>query len=652
MMNKTYIPLHVHSSFSLLDGMSSAKDIAKRLVEAELIGSAITDHGNISGVLKFYSELKKKDKKSILGCELYICEQHSSIRSPANSKLQHLVVLSKNLRGWKELLKIVSRSNHPESFYRKPRLSLEEIAELNPQNLIAISGHLGSHIANSMFVDSYDAARKKNEQDIRAYLRPNCVDYMKDMASKLQNIFGKDNFFLEIQLIDQENLPINKVIAKGLRYLGQQMGIKRVGTPDAHYCRREDAEDQRILLCTSINRKIKDVYRAIERGEEVPLSTFFKSNNYHIPTYNEMVQVHQPEELENTLLVADMCENYDITNSPDIPKFQTPDGLSSIDYLRKCVKEGFDLKQKDIDKVCRDRNITIDDYRQRYKKEEQIIAEADLADYFLILKDILDYARNNGQLCGVGRGSSSGCLISYLLQITDVDPLQYDLLFERFYNSARRGNLPDIDCDVEKFGREAIIKYIIDKYGKDRVAKIATFGSLQGKAVVKDVFRGHGISFDEVNEITKFIPDPAKISGEIQEQHDLGNEDYGTIDWALDNNIKELSKWVVRDQNTGQLSGPLSKQFMQAIRLEGCYKSVGVHAAGIIISNQPIEEVCPLIRSSDGELICGFDKKAVEEVGLCKLDLLGLSTLDRLHIIEDLINNEITTNNSKINRKK
>lgn len=636
-----YFPLHVHSAFSLLDGVSQPKTIANRLVECDLAGSAITDHGNIFGALKFVEALKKKNKKPILGCELYICEQHSSIQNSANKKLLHLIVLAKNLEGWRELIKIISNGNRQESFYRKPRLSLEEIQEIDPKNLIAISGHLGSHMAHSMFVDTGEASRKKTITEIRQYLHPNCVKNMESVANRLQDIFG--NFFLEIQLVDKQNLPINQVIADGLRYIGKKLDIPRVATPDAHYCRREDAEDQRMLLCTSLNRKIKDVYRDINNGLDVPLSTFFISDNYHIPNYGEMLLYHNAfqDELENTLVVADLCEDYDITNPPDIPRFNNPDNISSEDYTKKLVKIGFNKKQNIINDTCKEKNLTIEDYRQRYQKESQVIFDAKLADYFLILQDILEYARNNGQLVGAARGSSAGCLMSYLIDITEVDPLKHDLLFERFYNSARAGSLPDIDIDVEKFGRIKLIEYIEQKYGKDRVAKIATFGRLQGKAVIKDVFKNHGISFDEVNEITKFIPDESKITDQIQEQHDAGNEDYGIIDWALDHNGDKLSKWVTKDEESGKLSGPLSNLFEQAIRLEGCYKSLGVHAAGIIISNRPITEVCALVRSSDGELITTFDKKDVEKVGLCKLDLLGLSTLDRVHIIQDLINETI-----------
>ena len=646
-MNNTYFTLHCHSTFSLLDGLSLPKDIAKRLVECNLPGSALTDHGSISGALKFSSALKAKDKKPVLGCELYICEQHSSIQSSTNSKLSHLVVLARNLQGWKELLKIVSESNKAESFYRKPRLSLEEIQEINPKNLIAISGHLGSHMSNCMFHDIHAAAEEIDTTRIRKFLHQDCVQLMTDMAHKLINIFGKENFWLEIQLIDKKTLPINNIIANGLRYVGKKENIGCVATPDAHYPTRKDAEDQRMLLCTSLNRQLKDIYKAIERGDDVPLATFFKSDSYHIPSYDEMISAHYgyPEEIHNTLKIADMCEDYDITNPPDIPKFPNPDNTDSVTYLRKCVKEQFEIKKEKIYGVCEKLGLTVDDYRQRYKKEEAVIIEADLADYFLIMKDIMDFARSKGQLVGPGRGSSSGCLTSYLLDITGVDSLEYDLLFERFYNIARKGSLPDIDVDVEKFGKELIAKYIEDKYGKDRVAKIATFGRLQGRAVIKDVFKNYGISFDEVNEITRFIPDESKVVDQIQEKHDDGDEEYGIIDWALDHNKKELSRWVERDEDTGQLSGPLAKLFEQAIRLEGCNKSLGVHAAGIIISNRPIEEVCPLVRSSDGDLICGFDKKDVEKVGLCKLDLLGLSTLDRLHLIQDLINNEKHTNN-------
>jgi DNA polymerase-3 subunit alpha len=1025
--------------FSTLDGLSQPKDIAKRCKELGLLACALTDHGNISGAIKFFEACKKAEIKPILGCELYICEHHSSIQGNNNSKLQHLVVLAKNFNGYKDLLKIVSLSNTNECFYKKPRLSLQELKELNRGNLIGISGHLGSHMSGCMFDDTKIASKLKNTQEIRKHIVPNIEQVLTEQANILIDIFGKDNFFLEIQLIDQDNLPINKVIADGLRYIGKKLNIPRVATPDAHYCKKADAVDQRLLLCNSINKTLTDIYAKIKNGEDVPLTSFFNSSNYHIPSYDEIKEGNLEDEIENTIKIGEMCEEYDITLPPNIPKFPKTNGLSGIDYLRQQIKEGFQKKKSKIEGVCNKKGLTIEDYRKRYLHEEKVIigAENNLEHYFLIMQDIIRFAKDNGIMTGCGRGcvssrtkvitdkfftkninhlkigdkvltcdgsfqkilnvykypvseptinikswygddlgvtmtydhkvlaekhvktnewtrraksrkktkmcknptgdlkwveakdikkhdwvfvpkpniienqpekidlyeyskddeciiinnnkldhivynklcnvnkthssidrylvldknwykifgiftgdgwfskgknnvigfafhkddknidfvknifenigckvtlaphktkkiiqlyvynrivynlfkslyndykykadtkavpeiifqsskenigaflsgycdadghisekdkrityttisrkladqvrllhlhlgqlsslnkyvrhdnrdeykntkpsytihlqkpdiqnkysyevengfllkvrkiikkyttkyvydievennknyvtssftihnSSSGCLISYLLDITDVDPLEYDLLFERFYNSSRKGSLPDIDSDFESRYRYKIFDYITELYGKDYVARIATFGLMKAKASLKDVLRNDNISFDVANEITQYLVDESKISDQLQEIIDDGNDDYTTLDWNIDHNDK-IKKYCYRDEN-GKLQGDYAKHFAQAIRLNGCIRSVGMHACGLAISNVPIRDVCPLIRAKSGELVVAYSKD-IEKVSLVKMDILSLNCLDKLHIITDLINNEKT----------
>jgi DNA polymerase-3 subunit alpha len=585
--------------------------------------------------------MKKKKLKPILGCELYICEHHSSIQTDQNSQLTHLVVLAKNLQGYKDLLKIVSKSNSKDCFYRKPRLSLPELRELNTGNLIGFSGHLGSHMSSCMFSDMKAAAKLKEESHIRGFLRENVVQHMEDMALTLIDVFGQPNFFLEIQLIDQDNLPINKIIAKGLRYLSKKLNIPCIGTPDSHYCRKTDAEDQRLLLCNAFHTTLSEVYTKIKNGEDAPLTSFFNSDNYHIPSYDEMrkgnTEGNTEEELENTNKIAEMCEIYDITLPPAIPTFKKLGDLTSIQYLRKEIREGFEKKRAKIEEVCRKKSITLDVYRDRYKYEESVIIEAgiNLEHYFLIVQDIIKFAKSQGIMVGCGRGSSSGSLISFLLQIVSVDPIEYDLLFERFYNSSRRGSLPDVDSDVSGHRREEIFDYIKQEYGEDKVARIATFGKINAKSALKDVFRNNNISFDLSNIITKELVDESKISDQLQEIRDEGDDDYTPLDWNIDYNDK-MKQWVTRNDD-GELEGEYAPLFAQAIRLAGTNRSVGVHACGICVSEVPIVEVCPLIRAKNGELVVGYSKD-IEKVSLVKIDILSLNTLDRLSIMSDLIN--------------
>lgn len=625
--------------FSILDGLSKPQDIAKRCKELGLTACALTDHGSICGAIKFFDVMKKEGLKPILGCELYICEHHSSIQTDQNSHLIHLVVLAKNLQGYKDLLKIVSKSNSKDSFYRKPRLSLPELKELNTGNLIGFSGHLGSHMSECMFSDMKVASKLKEESSIRGFLRENVVQYMEDMALTLIDVFGHPNFFLEIQLIDQDNLPINRVIAKGLRYLSKKLNIPCIGTPDSHYCRKTDAEDQRLLLCNAFHTTLSEVYTKIKNGEDAPLTSFFNSDNYHIPSYDEMRSGNTEEELENTNKIAEMCEVYDITLKPSIPTFKKLGNLTSIQYLRKEIREGFEKKRTKIEEVCQKKSITLDVYRDRYKYEESVIIDAgiNLEHYFLIVQDIVKFAKSIGCMVGAGRGSVGGSIIAYLLGITEVDSIEYDLLFERFYNSSRKGSLMDIDLDFQPEYRDQIFNYLKETYGYDKVYRVCTFGTCSSRAAIKDVLRNSDVSFEVANEITQNLVDDAKISDQIQEIKDTtGNDDFTGLEWNLLYN-DSIKKYCYMDDE-GKLIGDYAPHFERAININGCIKNYSVHACALIISTVSVENLCPLIRAKSEELVCGYNK--VEKVGLVKMDILGLSSLTKMKIASDLINSK------------
>jgi len=616
-----YIPLHCHSMFSLLDGLSKPEQMAERCKSINATACALTDHGNIAGAVKFYSAMKKAGIKPILGCELYICEQDPSIQEKENRNLSHFLVLAQNYNGWQDLIKIVSESNKPEYYYHKPRLNLEKLSELNSGNLIAITGHLGSTLADAI-LDNYQLKSDWKELGIQH-------------INKIKTLFN-NKVFLEAQLIDVENLPVQKILTDAIRILGKETNTYVICTPDAHYCNREDAIDQRILLCNNLKTTFPDISRKISNDEEVPMGCFFTSDNYHIPSQEEMTALHTETEIKNTNYVANLVEDYDILSKPNLPPFECPKGYNPDEYLRQLCRDGW--RDKIADNIPKeDQQIYVD----RIKYELEVLQGAGLSSYFLIVQDIVNYVRKNGWLPGPGRGSAAGCLVSYLIGITSIDPIKYNLLFDRFYNSGRntadRISMPDIDVDVPINKREVIIDYIKNKYGFDKVSQMVTFNTIKGRGALKDVLRVYGnISFEEMNRITKNIPDEAKIADELQEMKEETGES-SIIRWALENNVDKLKEWCYIDDN-GELQGPLAKRFEQAIRLEGTKSNQSKHAAGIAISANSLNEICPMIYDSkNGQPIAGMEMQDLESIGIIKFDILGIAMLDKIMTIEDLL---------------
>jgi DNA polymerase-3 subunit alpha len=622
-----YIPLHCHSHFSLLDGLSKPAKIAQRCIDIEASACALTDHGNIAGSVQFFKEMKAKGIKPILGCEIYVCNDDASIKTKENYSLSHFLVLAKNYKGWKKLISLVSESNRPDYFYRKPRLHLDQLSQFIDGDMIGITGHLGSTLANK--ITSADKIQPDWKKDAYQHI------------GQLLDIFGKENLFLEAQLIDQENLPIQKQLTECIRELGKSNDLKVIATPDAHYCTREDADDQRILLCNNLKTTLSEVNHKLNNNDEVGMECFFTSNNFHIPSQQEMRDIHTEEEIFNTNIVVELCEDYDILNKPNLPPFDYPKEFDSEDeYVRQLCRNGW--------RKLLSNNLTQEqekEYADRIKYELGVLQGAGLSSYFLIVSDIVDYVRSSGWLPGPGRGSAAGCLVSYLLGITSIDPIKYGLMFDRFYNAGRnskdRISMPDIDVDVPINKRENIIQYIKDKYGENKVSQMITFNTMKGRGALKDVLRAYGnINFEEMNRITKFIPDEAKIADELQEM----KEEYGEasiIRWALENNDKDLKEWCfINDKN--ELDGPLAKRFEQAIRLEGTKSNQSRHAAGVVIGSENLADVCPMVYDTKNkQMIAGMEMQDLESIGVIKFDILGVAMLDKIMDISQTLT-EIT----------
>ncbi len=659
----SYFPLHCHSTYSLLDGLSQAHQITARVRKLGLGGSAISDHGSVSGVPSFIHAMKgackncghQEDKhgnggkgaclvagetceayepaplKSILGSEFYLCKQDAAIRAQENRQLSHLVVLAKNRDGWRNLIKATSAANHPDHFYYKPRLDLEKLASFASNQWIAFSGHPGSDLADACFLDPRAAYGATSEERARELLKP-WPDLKRDLtalAGRYRDLFGRDNFFVEVQLIDAVNTPAAAVVAKAMRWVSKELGIPALATPDAHYPAAEDAVDQRVLLCSAVDTTLAEVGAKLADAEEVGLGGFFRSNRYHIPSFAEMAAVHEQGELDNTLRVAEMCEAYDITNPPRLPDFVGPSGQAPEEYLTQLCRNGW--RRKIVGKIPKDK---LDAYGDRVKRELGVLKEFGLSSYFLIVHDYCNYAQTAlGCKVPRGRGSAAGCLVSHLLDITDCDPIEHGLLFERFLNPGRLSKAkfspPDIDVDFPITKRDQVFDYIRKKHGETYVAQMATFGRMQGREALSAVFRAHSWgSFEERKAVTSHIPDIAKVADDLQEMREETGE-ASVLRWALEFNAKGLKDYVSENED-GTLEGPLARYFEQALRLEGTRRTQGKHAAGIIISPVPVAEVCPMLYDkSSGHMVAGFEMNDVERLGLLKMDVLSLAVLDK-----------------------
>lgn len=407
---------------------------------------------------------------------------------------------------------------------------------------------------------------------------------------------------------------------------------------DIYYVDKEDANLHRILLCSGMKTTLPKVNKKISQGESVDNQTFFECDDYYLRDNIEATEllISNPNSTKEFDEIFNKCEDYNILNKPMLPRFPTPNGETEEEYLKELCRQGW--RRLLTDKVDTEEKKI--EYRDRFLNEFEVIKSANLFGYFLIVQDIISYVNNNGWIAGPGRGSAAGCLISYLLGITQIDPIEFDLLFERFYNAGRNTDdhisLPDIDMDVPAERRDEIISYIKDRYGHDCVSQMLTFGRLQGRSAIKEVLRvKEACGFGEMNEITKYIPDEAAISDQLQE---MDEDERSIIMWALINRANELRDFCHINEN-GELAGDYAEYFREAIALEGTFKNQGKHAAGVVISAEPLNKVCPMVNQRNGEeKIAGLEMADLEALGHVKFDVLGLSLLDKIMKIKEIVN--------------
>lgn len=604
----SFVNLHCHSHYSILDGLSNPSRLAQTTKELGQAAIALTDHGNISGAIRFYEACKKESIKPILGCEFYVCDD-INVQDKEN-RYKHQVILAKNLKGWKKLVKLVSFSNET-GFYYKPRIDVATLREIADNNLISFSGHIGSTLAHTI---------SENDE-----IRPNAVNLGVTYVQQMKAIFGEENFFVEIQNLD--NSEYVQKLVDCLRSIARITNTPCVATGDCHYSKKEDVEDHRIVLCSNLKMTLPQANVLLKQGK-LGMDGFFKSSEYYIRSFDDLIH-NTEDEKKNSVLISDMIEQYDILSKPLLPHFKCPNNLNEGDYLRQLCREGWEQKNKDWDR---------EQYGNRVKHELEVISKSKILEsYFLIVDDFVRWARNNNIMVGVGRGSAAGSMVAYLMGITRVEPIKYDLIFERFYNEGRntpdRVALPDIDIDFPVYSRDRVISYLRDKYGENNVCQMSTFGTLQGKGAIKEVLRvTDSCTFKESNIICNDIPDESRINDQMEES----GED-SVLSWLLKYDPKTINKYCHLKED-GSLAGDYAEQFAQAIRLEGTIKSQGRHASGLIISPVNLHEHCPMVKpSTKADLISGFDMYDMEKAGFVKFDLLGISTYSKLEIANDLI---------------
>ncbi|MDP3999779.1 MAG: DNA polymerase III subunit alpha [bacterium] len=593
-MNK-FVHLHTHSHYSLLDGLAKIDNLIARTKELGMDSIALTDHGNLYGAVEFYKKAKKAGIKPILGVETYVAPGNRTEKNNKDEKYYHLILLAENNAGWQNLIQLITKANL-EGFYYKPRVD-KELLRQHREGLIALSACFAGEVARNLHANKFETAKKT--------------------ALEYRDIFGANNFFLEIG--HHPNVPGLVKVNEGLIKLSQETNIPLVATQDIHYLKPEDAEFHDILLAVQTGQKLDDSDRLTLKGEDFSM----RSPEQMAELFSQL-----PEAIENTVKISDRCSVTLELGKVQLPSFPLPDGVSANAYLKQLAMEKLPLRFE---------NIT-EEIKNRMEYELGVIEKTGFADYFLIVQDFINWAKERGIVVGPGRGSAAGSLVSYVLNITDIDPLKYNLLFERFLNPDRI-QMPDIDIDFADTRRDEVFGYLEEKYGKDRVAHIITFGTMAARAAIRDAGRAMGLSYGFCDQIAKLIPfNPTQGMKE------------GWLDQCLDE-VLEL-KNLYRNN-------PDAKKVIEAAKhLEGVARHASVHACGTVISKEPLTHYLPIQYAPQDEntIITQFEMHSVEDLGLLKMDLLGLKNLtiieDTLRLLEEMTGEKIDISQIPLDDKK
>ncbi len=569
--------LHTHTDYSLLDGACDVDKLMKHVSGLGQKSIAMTDHGNIYGAVHFFDAAAKKGIKPILGCELYICKNDDHRAAPEGDKYNHLLVLAENEEGYRNLVRLTSEASL-HGFYRKPRVSKDFLAK-HAEGLIGFSGCLAGEVAQHLMVNEYDQA--------------------KAVAGKFQDIFGRGNFFLEIQ---DHGLGPDKAVCDAMFRMEKDLDIPLIATNDSHYVSNDDSRAHEVLLCVQTAGSMND-----------PKRFKFDTQEFYVKSAEEMSRlfVHAPHVVSGTMQFPERCNLQLSKVKNPFPVFDVPEGHTLDSYFEEVCRAGFQRRRDTAIRHLESRGLlrkSMAEYEARLNRELECIKAMKFPGYFMIVWDFIRYARENNIPVGPGRGSAAGSLVAYVMEITDIDPLQNELLFERFLNP-ERVSMPDIDIDFCMNRRGEVIEYVTRKYGRDQVAQIITFNTMAAKAAVKDVGRALDIPYGEVDRIAKMIP--------------------ATIGITIEQALKDSPALATAYED------PKIRELVDtAMRLEGLVRGAGVHAAGVVIAPQPLTELVPVTRAKNDDIVTSYDMKAIEKMGLLKMDFLGLTTLT---VIDDCL---------------
>jgi DNA polymerase-3 subunit alpha len=584
-----FVHLHLHTEYSLLDGACRIEELLGLAEQYKMRSLAVTEHGNLFSAIAFHDKARSHGIKPILGCEVYVAPGSRLTKSGTiGETANHLVLLAETNEGFRNLIALVS-SGYTEGFYYRPRIDKDLLAR-HAKGIIGLSSCL--------------------KGEVPSYLRADQMERATSAAATYRDLLGPGNFFLEMQY---QGLPDQVGVNRGLVEISREIGVPLVCTNDVHYLRQEDFKPHDILLCIGTGKSVNAPERLKYFGDQ-----------FFLKTPEEMAAVFgdYPDALVRTVEIAERC-NVDLSDAgPHLPNFQVPDAYSLEGYFEHIVRQGFDSRLPRWHDLQSQGRLMhpIDEYRARLQYEIEVIKRMKYPGYFLIVWDFIRYAREQGIPVGPGRGSAAGSLVAYCLKITDVDPLQYDLLFERFLNP-ERVSLPDIDIDFCERRRSEVIEYVTRKYGRENVAQIITFGTMKAKAAVRDVGRVLDMTYAEVDRVAKQIPAALDM----------------TLEKALDENpaLRDLER---SDARVSELLGV-------AKRLEGMARHASVHAAGVVITPRPVTEFAPLYKGARDEITTQWGMKEIERIGLLKMDFLGLSTLT---LIRDALDQIASTTGERL----
>jgi DNA polymerase-3 subunit alpha len=585
MHHADFVHLHLHTEYSLLDGANSLDALIKKAIDLRMPAIAVTDHGNLFGALDFYLKATKAGIKPIIGCEMYVAPGSRFDKTGAAGQYDesffHLILLAKNRQGYKNLVKLVTKA-YLEGFYYKPRIDKEILREFH-EGLIGMSACLSGEVPRLLLQGRYEDAKKA--------------------ALEYREILGSDNFYFELQ---DNGIPEQYKANEDLIRLSKDTGIPLVATNDCHYLNKEDHRSHDALLCIQTGKIVKDENRMR-----------FSSDTFYVKTPEEMKKsfAHVPEAIANTVAIAERCNLQLDLGKYHLPHFPVPEGYTRETYMAELARKGLEERFKEIEAVRGKGSFDPDIYRKRLESEIAMLEKMGFAGYFLIVWDFIHYAKEHGIPVGPGRGSAAGSLVAYSLRITDLDPLPYNLLFERFLNPERI-SMPDIDVDFCMDRRDEVFRYVIEKYGQDHVTQIITYGTMMAKGVIRDVGRVLDIPYSEVDKVAKLVPN--------------------TLNITLEEAIKQEPKFkeLMKDQRMAELIDI-------ARSLEGQVRHASKHAAGVVISEEPLTEYVPLFKTPKDEITTQFDMKGVEKIGLVKFDFLGLRTLTVINKAVETINERL-----------